>query len=116
MEEVLKNKEEEDLWCHGLERREGNLVGRHSKRLGHWVESPNLHASMNKLCLKSCEKETYSRKLDGEVREQNLLSAGPLLFRCGDFGGLELPLAEVRHSVNDNPRDTTPKVHNLDPC
>ena len=57
---------------------------------------------------------TYSGQLDGEVTEQNLSGAFPLLSRSRDFVWLQLPLAEVRNSVDDDPWDATTKVYNLD--
>ena len=56
---------------------------------------------------------TYSWQLDGEMREQDLLRALPLLLRGRHFVGLQFPLAEVRNGVNDNPWYAAAKVHNL---
>jgi hypothetical protein len=56
---------------------------------------------------------TYCRGLNGEVREQDLLGALPLLPWRRDFVRLELPLAEVRDGIDDDPRDAAAKVDKL---
>lgn len=56
---------------------------------------------------------TYRRQLDGKVTKQNLPGAFPLLGGRRDFARLQLPLAEVRNGVDDNPWDATTKVNNL---
>lgn len=57
--------------------------------------------------------DTYRRQLDGEVTEQNLFGAFPLFSGGRDLAWLQLPLAEVRNSVNDDPWDASTEVNNL---
>lgn len=56
---------------------------------------------------------THHGQLNREVRGKDLLGAFPLLLGCWNLGRLQLPLAEVGHGVDDNPRDTTTEVHEL---
>lgn len=48
------------------------------------------------------------------MREQDLLRTFPLFLRCRNLCGLQLPLAEIWHSVDDDPWDATTKVHDLE--
>ena len=57
--------------------------------------------------------DTYHGELNHEVGEEDLLSAFPLLRRCRDLVRLQLPPVEVRDGVDDNPRDATAEVDNL---
>jgi hypothetical protein len=59
------------------------------------------------------DSNTYCWELDGEVREENLLRALPLLSSGRDLGRLQLPLAEVRDGVDDDPWYTAAEVHQL---
>ena len=95
MEHVLKDEEEEHLRDDSTPGREGHLPGRHAEELGHGVEEPD------------------DGQLDGEVAEEHLLSAGPLLTGSRDLVWLELPPAEVGHCVDDNPWDCPAEVYNL---
>lgn len=45
--------------------------------------------------------------------EKNLLGTLPLLCRSRNLVWLEFPLLEVWNGVNDDPRNTASKVHNL---
>jgi hypothetical protein len=56
---------------------------------------------------------TDSRQLDGEMGEEDLLGTLPLLLSGGNFVGLQFPLLEVWHGVDDDPRYATSKVYNL---
>lgn len=47
------------------------------------------------------------------MRVENLFGAFPLLLWGWDLVGLELPLAEVRNSIDDNPGNATAKVDKL---
>jgi hypothetical protein len=95
MEHVLEEKEEEQLRQLCLPGREGDLPGGHADRLGDGVEEPD------------------GRGLDGEVGEEDLFGALPLLLRSRDFTRLELPPPEVRDGVDDDPGDATTKVDDL---
>ena len=66
MPRVLGHEEERDLVGHGEERWKG-YARPQPEKLGHRVEEPDL------------------RQLDGEVREEDQLGAGPLLGRGGHF-------------------------------
>ena len=59
---------------------------------------------------------TDSGQLNGKVGEKDLLSTLPLLLRSRNFVGLEFPLLKVRNSVDDDPRNTAPKVYKLGAC
>lgn len=76
---------------------EGDLPGRHAKELRHGVEEPD------------------DGEFDGEVAEEDLLSAGPLFAGSRDLVRLQLPFAEVRCSVDDNPGNRSAEVYDL-PC
>ena len=97
MEHVLENEEEEHLRCDGRPRRERYLPGRHAKEFCHGVEEPD------------------NGELNGEVAEENLLGAGPLFTGSRDLVWLKLPLAEVGHSVDNDPWDRPAEVYDL-PC
>jgi hypothetical protein len=95
VENVFEHEEEEHLGNDCLPAREGHLPCLHAKELGHGVEEPD------------------DGELDCEVAEQDLLSTSPLLSQCRHLVGLQLPPAEVRDGVDDDPRNGTAKVDNL---
>lgn len=59
------------------------------------------------------KEETYKRELDGEMGKEDLFRAFPLFRRGWDFGRLEFPPPEVRHGVDDDPRNASAKVDYL---
>lgn len=91
---ILQNEKDGDLDADGLPRREGD-AGVEPARLGHGVEEPDL------------------RQLDGEMREQHQLGAGPLFLPGGNLGRLNLILVEIRDLVDDDPGQTAAKVDGL---
>ena len=89
---TFKNEEKGNLVRHGCPVREGNLVRRHPEVLGKRVEAPDLG------------------EFDGEVGQQNVLCASPLLGRRYGFSFLQLILIEVRNVFDDDPWHAAPKV------
>lgn len=54
-----------------------------------------------------------SRELNREMREEHKLRALPLFLGARYLVRLQLPLAEVRHSVSNNPWNASSKVDNF---
>lgn len=46
--------------------------------------------------------------------EKDLLGTLPLFLGSRDLVGLQFPLLKVRHSVDDDPRNTTSEIYNLE--
>ena len=76
------------------------------------MKAPDLHL-VRKNSLLPQRATTDTGEFDSKVGEQNLLRAFPLFLWRRYFGRLKLPLAEVRNSVDYNPRYTTTKVYEL---
>lgn len=92
---ILEDKEKTNLPCDLGPVWEGNLVGGKTKVFANRVEGPDLW------------------QLDGEVREENVLGALPLLFKSRHLLVLQLVLAHRWHGVNDDPRNGTSEVNDL---
>lgn len=115
VEHVLEEEEESNLARHELPAGEGHLPCRHANGLSQWVEQPNLRRNQPHES-RTYSRTTYRGELDGEVREEDLLGALPLLLRSGHLCRLELPLAEIGDGVDNDPWDATPKVDELHVC
>lgn len=95
VEHVFEEEEECDLGRHQPNWRKRHLVRRHAK------------VAANRM------KQVDERELAGEVGEENDLGAVPDLSVGDCLVGLDLPLSEVWHSVDDEPRSCSTKVDDL---
>jgi len=95
MEHILKHEKASYLRGHQTNRRKGNLVSRHAEITADRVE------------------EIYQWEFAGEVGDKDDFGTFPDLGRSYGFVFLELPLSEIRHTVNDEPWDRSAKVYYL---
>jgi len=64
-------------------------------------------------CLGLKNDATYQGQFNREMGEKDLLRARPLFSSAGHLVGLQLPLAEIRHCVYDDPWDATSEINDL---
>jgi hypothetical protein len=113
VEHVLEDEEERELGQLRAERRERHLPCREAEHLRNGVEGADLGRAREDRRAVHAMGRTYCGRLDGEVREEDLLRALPLLRGRGDLVRLELPLAEVGDGVDDDPGDAAAEVDDL---
>ena len=65
------------------------------------------------ICLGQKNDATYQRQFNREMGEKHLLRARPLLSSARHLVRLQLPLAEIRHCVYDDPWDATSEINDL---
>ena len=91
---ILQNEENGQVQCDFSPRGEWNIEG-HSDFHGNRVEEPNW--------------ESFHH----EVGDQHRLKTLPLFLVVRELGVLDLVLVEVRDSLDNGPRQTSAKVHDL---
>jgi hypothetical protein len=95
VEHVLEDKEDSDLCGHEPDVGERHLKGSHAKVAADGVEEPD------------------EGGLAGEVGDEDDLGHLPDLGGGGLLVGLQLPLVEEGHLIDDEPRDAAAKVDDL---
>jgi hypothetical protein len=113
VEEILEEKEEENLRSHGGERGEGNMVCFHAQTFSSGVKQPYLNEKLSIRQIRIIIIPAYQGQFNREMGVQNELGTLPLLLGRRDLIRLELPFAKIRHGINNNPGNASTKVDDL---
>lgn len=95
VEEVLKDEETSDLESHQGQGGKWDIVRGHTEVGADRVEGED------------------KRSFASEMSEEDDFGTFPDLSVADEFAGLKLPLVKIRNSVDDQPRNSSTKVHDL---